>query len=211
MISPPTCASRSSFVVPALSDTGRLLRDLARVLREGRRRWYVFGAQAVIAHGLPRATADVDVTLKLDPEDPAHFVDEMKKAGFDLRVDDPDDFIRRTRVLPFVHGATAMPLDVVLAGAGLEDQFLERAVEIDFEGERIPVISASDLVVAKILAGRAKDLEDVRNLLRTQGSRLELQRIRSVLGQLEEGLGQSDLLPSFERLLAGGSGPSRLR
>jgi len=71
MISPPTCASRSSFVVPALSDTGRLLRDLARVLREGGRRWYVFGAQAVIAHGLPRATADVDVTLKLDPEDPA--------------------------------------------------------------------------------------------------------------------------------------------
>lgn len=66
--------------MPALSDTGRLLRDLARVLREGGRRWYVFGAQAVIAHGLPRATADVDVTLKLDPEDPARFVDEIESG-----------------------------------------------------------------------------------------------------------------------------------
>ena len=45
----------------------------------------------------------------------------MKAAGFALRLDDPD-FVRRTRVMPFVHVATAMPLDVVLAGSGLEGQ-----------------------------------------------------------------------------------------
>lgn len=46
---------------------------------------------------------------------------DMKAAGFALRLDDPD-FVRRTRVMPFVHVATAMPLDVVLAGSGLEGQ-----------------------------------------------------------------------------------------
>jgi hypothetical protein len=28
-------------------------------------RWYVFGAQAVIAYGVPRLSADVDVTIAL--------------------------------------------------------------------------------------------------------------------------------------------------
>jgi hypothetical protein len=46
----------------------------------------------------------------------------MRAAGFDLRVDDPE-FVRRTRVLPFVHLASGMPLDAVLAGSGLEDEF----------------------------------------------------------------------------------------
>ena len=48
----------------------------------------------------------------------ARFARDMEAAGFELRFDDPE-FPRRTRVLPFVHGATGMPLDVVLAGSGL--------------------------------------------------------------------------------------------
>jgi hypothetical protein len=36
--------------------------------------------------------------------------------------------------MPFVHRATAMPLDVVLAGSGLEDEFLDRAREVDIGG-----------------------------------------------------------------------------
>ena len=47
-----------------------------------------------------------------------------------LRVDDPE-FVRRTRVMPFVHVATGMPLDVVLAGSGLEDEFEEALGQSD--------------------------------------------------------------------------------
>jgi hypothetical protein len=67
----------------------------------------VFGAQAVIAYGVPRLSADVDVTVKLEPDDPQRFASAMQAAGFVLRVDDPE-FIRRTRVMPFVHSATGL-------------------------------------------------------------------------------------------------------
>jgi len=92
--------------------------------------WYLFGAQAVVAYGVPRLSADVDVTLRLTPDSPDLFIEDMRLAGFELRVDDPE-FVRRTRVLPFVHVATGMPLDVVLAGSGLEDEFLTRARLLD--------------------------------------------------------------------------------
>ena len=72
----------------------------------------MFGAQAVIAYGVPRLSADVDVTVKLEPDDPQRFASAMRAAGFVLRVEDPE-FIRRTRVMPFVHSATGMPLDIV--------------------------------------------------------------------------------------------------
>lgn len=175
-----------------------LLTALAPVLaRWGR--WYLFGAQAVIAFGVPRLSADVDVTLALAPDAPERFAGEMQAAGFSLRVDDPE-FVRRTRVMPFVHLSTGMPLDIVLAGSGLEEEFLERAVPTDIGGATVPLIDLGDLIIAKVLAARHKDLDDAGALWRLHGGRLDAERIRGVLRLIEQALGQSDLLPSFERI-----------
>ena len=76
------------------------------------------------------------------------FASDMAQAGFALRVDDPD-FVRRTRVLPFVHGPSGMPVDVVLAGSGLEDEFIERAVPTEIDGTSVPVNHLDDLIVAR--------------------------------------------------------------
>ena len=181
-----------------------LLADLSKVLA-GWGRWYVFGAQAVIAYGVPRLSADVDVTVRLSPEDPERFSTAMHAAGFALRVDDPD-FVRRTRVMPFVHLATAMPVDVVLAASGLEDEFLDRARVVDIGGTSVPLIEPEDLVIAKVLAGRPKDLEDARSLWRIRGPELDADRIHRTLRLLEEALSQSDLVPSFESIRQGGAG-----
>lgn len=93
-----------------------------------------------------------------------------------------------------------MPLDIVLAGCGLEDEFLDRARVVDLGGVEVPVISPEDLVIAKVLAGRPKDVEDARGVLRAQGPGLDAARIERILGLLEEALGQSDLLPAWRAL-----------
>ena len=162
-------------------------------------RWCVFGAQAVVVYGVPRLSADVDVTLALAPDAPERFARDMQVAGFSLRVSDPD-FVRRTRVMPFVHEPTGMPLDVVLASSGLEDEFLQRAVSLDIGGVRVPVIELSDLIIAKVVAGRPRDVDDARALWQLHGRETHAQRIRHILQLLEEALGQSDLVPSFERI-----------
>ena len=164
-------------------------------------RWYVFGAQAVVVYGVPRLSADVDVTLALTPDAPDRFAHDMQAAGFSLRVNDPD-FVQRTRVMPFVHSPTGMPLDLVLAGSGLEEEFLDRAVPTDVGGVRVPMIERSDLIIAKILAGRPKDLDDARALWHLHGSEMDGDRIRRTLRLLEEALSQSDLLPSFETIVS---------
>jgi hypothetical protein len=185
--------------VPIQPAARELLAAAAPVLsRWGR--WYLFGAQAVIIHGVPRLSADLDVTLDLRPDAPDRFARDMETAGFLLRVNDPA-FVQRTRVMPFVHQATGMPLDVVLAASGLEDDFLTRAIPVELGGTRVPVIHVEDLIVAKILAGRPKDIEDVNALWQLHGPTADAVRIRRILGMLEEALSQSDLVPAFDAVL----------
>lgn len=193
MFGSPSCSA-----VPIQSAALDLLIALAPVAsRWGR--WYVFGAQAVILYGVPRLSADVDVTLALEPDTPERFVVDMSAAGFSLRVTDPD-FVRRTRVMPFIHTPTVMPLDVVLAGSGLEDEFLARARQTHVHGTTLPVIDLADLIIAKVLAGRPKDIDDARALWRLHGRTVDADRIRHTLQRLEEALAQGDLLSTFERL-----------
>ena len=65
-----------------------------------------------------------------------------------------------------------MPLDVILAGPGLEDQFFAGATERMVGDVRVPVVCAEDLVAMKILAGRPTDLERLENQDRTETNAL---------------------------------------
>lgn len=90
--------------------------------------WYVFGAQAVVLWGRPRLTADIDVTVQLGATRTGRLLAAMEEAGFALRVEGTPAFVEATRVLPFLHTASQWPLDLVLGGPGLEEEFLRRAV-----------------------------------------------------------------------------------
>ncbi len=186
--------------MPSPLGPAELLADLAVALDVVGARWYVFGAQAALVWGRPRLTTDVDVTVKCSVST-EELVRALGTRGFSLRIDGTEAFIRTTRVVPLAHPASGLALDVVLAGPGLEDLFLERAVPIDVAGTVVPFISPEDLIVTKLLAGREKDIEDVRGVLSERGSALDLTQIRTTLGLLESALGQSDLMPVFDHEL----------
>ena len=194
--------------MPAQPSAVELLAALAKAL--GKRRWYLFDAQAVNVHGRPRMTADVDVTVDVRRRGAPRLIADLVRAGFDLRVDNPAEFVRATSVLPFVHRATGMPLDLVLAESGLEAMFLERARLLDVGGLLVPVIAAADLIVTKILAGRPKDLEDAASVLRESGDDIALGPLRRLIRELERALDQSDLTPALERIVASSGGASGL-
>ncbi|XYH97269.1 nucleotidyl transferase AbiEii/AbiGii toxin family protein [Sorangium sp. So ce1128] len=177
-----------------------LLGALAEVFSQLGAGWYLFGAQAALLHGAARLTADVDVTVDLQGREPEVLAKALTEAGFQLRVEDIA-FTHRTRVLPLLHLATGVAADVVIAGPGLEELFLERAQLHDLDGIRVPVACAEDLIVMKLLAGRPKDIEDVVAILAARKD-LKLDLARSTLRILEEALDRNDLIPELSRALA---------
>lgn len=182
------------------SPLAELLATLQRALGALGVRWYLFGAQAAILHGVARLTADVDVTVDLGSRLTRELVGALARAGFALRVADAEAFVESTRVLPLVHEPSRMPVDVVLAGPGLEELFFSRLEVRAIAGVRVPVAAPEDLVAMKVLAGRAKDLDDAGTILRTRGAALDVERIRTTLRLLESALDRGDLVSELDRL-----------
>lgn len=54
----------------------------------------------------------------------------------------------------------------------------------------------------KLLAGRAKDLEDVHAIVRTRGTTLDLDRVRTTLRLLEQALDRRDLVTEFDAVVS---------
>lgn len=184
--------------MPSRSDPASLLRVLSHALDGYGCRWYLFGAQAVTIWGRPRLTTDVDITVEIASAESEGLVTALSAAGFRFSESFSAEFVRSTRVLPLIHIASNMPLDVVLAGPGLEEQFLDRVTEVQLGDFVVPVISPEDLVLTKVLAGREKDVGDIRGVLQVRGNSLDLDYIRRTLRVIEEAMGQSDLAPLFE-------------
>lgn len=178
-----------------------LLADLGRALAHLGVRWYLFGAQAAILYGVARLTADVDVTVDLASRSTTDLTAGLTRAGFELRISEAEAFAQRTRVLPFVHRRTRVPVDIVLAGPGLEELFFSRVRERRIGELRVPVASAEDLVTMKVLAGRPKDLEDVVAIARAHGGDLDLGHVRQMLRTLEKALDRDDLVRQLEGAL----------
>jgi hypothetical protein len=180
------------------SPVAELLADLSRGFAAAGMRWYLFGAQAAIVYGVARLTADVDVTARAPAETPTSvWLAIVERCGFERRFADPR-FVEQSRVVPLVHRASGLPVDIVLAGPGLEDEFLARAVIRTIDDVEVPVVEVSDLVILKVLAARPKDIDDLTSLLAIQRQQIDERRVRKVLTMLESALGQSDLLPAFD-------------
>jgi|SRR5581483_3429649 len=181
------------------SPVAELFRDLGGVFGRLGLRWYVFGAQAALLHGAARLTADVDVTVDAGASTPEALAADLARAGFDCRTDDLPRFVARTRVVPVVHRATRIPVDIVLAGPGPEELFLSRATVRDVEGVRVPVAAPEDLVAMKLLAGRPKDIDDALAVVAANpGFRADV--ARETLHLLEAALDRSDLVPALDAL-----------
>jgi hypothetical protein len=178
-----------------------ILGTIAKALKSIGVRWYVFGAQAVVAAGYVRQTADIDITTDDVPVDRLRAA--LHRAGFELRKDiaELEDLIEHHRIVPLRH-RSGLNLDVVRAGPGLELEMLGRAIQRRVGRRRIPFVETNDLIVLKMLAARAKDLEDVRGLLRTGSPEINVALVRSRLEQLGGLIDDSTLVESFERELS---------
>lgn len=177
-----------------------VLASLAGALREAGVRWYVFGAQAVLAYGMPRLTADVDVTVDAAGRSNQDVLRLLDGIAIRARTGAFDDFLVRSRLLPLVHEPSGMAVDVVLAGSGIEQDFLARAVMVELSGVAVPVLCVEDLIATKVVAGRRKDREDILGILEQGRQSIDLDRLRAILAAFDAGLEEPRATARFERI-----------
>lgn len=163
-------------------------------------RWYVFGAQAVAAHGIPRATQDVDITVLADVVTARSLLDRLHAGGLQARFPEiAEELLQRAHVAPLVHRASGFELDLVLGGTELEEVAAGRAAQVAIAGVAVPVASPSDLAITKVIAGRPLDHEDVRSLL--AAGRVDVEEVRHTLRAVDRALGEDVFAAAFDALV----------
>lgn len=159
------------------------------------------GAIANNYWGVVRATQDVDVLVLLPAIRFQEFAAALDEAGYSMLTDEgrrvPVDVPRmreseRSRRLFAVY-RDGLKLEVFLPFLPIQNEILRRAVRLDFEGRPIPVTTAEDLIVLKLIFHRPKDLQDVRGILATQGKRLDFAYMRKWAAQVLEDAAAAEL------------------
>lgn len=154
-------------------DFAELIARLAVALEAKSIPFMLIGGQAVLLHGEPRLTQDVDVTMGVGPDRIGDLLDVCEALGLQPLPEDPGAFARETFVLPAADLETAVRLDLIFSTTPYEALAIDRAVLVDVGSREVPFATAEDLILHKLFAGRPRDLEDVAGVVRRKGPELD--------------------------------------
>jgi len=164
-----------------------LLKKLAEALAERGIAYMVIGGQAVLLYGEPRLTKDIDVTLGIGPDGLPEVLQVVSKMAWQVLVDQPEDFVRKTLVLPCQDPTTAIRMNFIFSFSPYEQQALQRVRMVALDDVQVRFAAVEDVIIHKLVAGRPRDLEDVRTILIKNPS-MDRAYIRNWLKQFEASL-----------------------
>jgi len=164
----------------------------------------VIGGQAVLLYGEPRLTRDIDVTLGVGTDRLPSVLDLLPEIPLRALPPELEAFVNRTMVLPALHEATGVRVDLVFSFTPYEQEAIARARAVVLGGRQVRFASPEDVVIHKIFAGRPRDLEDAATIVRNQPD-LDHGYIRRWLGQFDEGQDKPVFLARFAAITEPGN------
>ncbi|MCK4241112.1 MAG: nucleotidyltransferase [Candidatus Atribacteria bacterium] len=141
----------------------KLLKKIANELNAHNIPYMVIGGQAVLLYGEPRLTKDIDITLGVGVSKLNEINSIVEKLNLKTLVD--ENFVQDTMVLLAIDEKTGIRVDFIFSFSPYEKLAIKRAPGIKFGDTIVKFASLEDLVIHKIIAGRAIDIEDIRSII----------------------------------------------
>jgi hypothetical protein len=157
-----------------MTDLTAVIHELVDLFDRLQLPYAIMGGIAVRAHGLPRPTFDVDFVLAVPRDRLADVFTSIEHLGYTV----PDQY--RGGWIDSVGGMPLFKVRLYLEGRGIDaDIFLvendfqrevmTRRFRADVEGRPLQLITPEDLILFKLLAGRPRDILDVKDIFFMQG------------------------------------------
>lgn len=177
-----------------------LISRIAAELKETGIPYMIIGGQAVLLHGVPRMTKDIDITLGVDTQDLDRVVKCVAAIGLEIIPDHFESFVEKTFVLPAQHRESSIRVDFIFSYIPYERQAIDRANPVILKGEPVMFASVEDVIIHKCFAGRPRDLEDARSII-IKNPDFDRAYVRRWLKELEASPEREGLSRAFEALL----------
>ncbi len=181
-------------------DFGALLARMGGTLDRHGLPFMLIGGQAVLLHGEPRLTQDVDLTLGVGPDRIGDVLSACEDLELEPVPDDPEAFARRTFVLPALDPETGIRVDLIFSTTKYETEAIRRAVRVEIGGADVPFATAEDLIIHKLFAARPRDLEDAAGVVRRKGADLDWGYLRTWCAEFAKTEGRDGMPAALEML-----------
>ena len=138
-------------------------KDLLAEFNARQVEYLIVGAHALAAHGHVRATQDLDIWVRPEPENANRVMAALRAFGAPLHDLTVEDLSKPGLI--FQIGVEPIRIDVltVIDGVQFDEAWSER-INSTFAGEPVAVLSREHLIKNKLAAARTQDLADVERL-----------------------------------------------
>ena len=141
----------------------RDFKEFAELLNANGVEYLVVGGYALAAHGQPRYTGDLDVWLRVTPDNIERVLSALDTFGFGSVGLSAADFMQPDAVIQL--GYPPGRIDLLASADGVTFEACHaRRIEVVVAGVSLPVIGLDDFKANKRASGRAKDLADLEAL-----------------------------------------------
>jgi len=136
-------------------------REFLKLLNSSNVEYLVIGGYAVNYYGFPRATADLDIWIAINPDNAQRITQALRSFGFPQA--DANPFQKERQIIRM--GVPPMRLEILttISGADFTDCYARR-LEADLDGVLVNFIQLDDLKRNKQASGRLKDRVDLEQL-----------------------------------------------
>ena len=158
-----------------------LIKRIAQHLDRRKISYMIIGGQAVLLYGRPRLTRDIDITLGVDTDEFTSIGEVCKELKLRPLVENPQGFAQDTKVLPTEEPDSKIRVDFIFSFTPYEAQAIANAKHVLIDDYPVKFASCEDVIIHKMVAGRAIDEEDVKAILAKNKGAIDLKYVEKWL------------------------------
>ena len=143
---------------------GQYFREFIKCLTQNKVEYLLVGGYAVVLHGYPRYTGDMDIWVNKTEDNYGQILKAFQAFGmpvFDMTL--PNFLSNKNDVYTF--GKTPYSIEILTNLKGLDfNEAYKNHDEKEMKGLSVKMLNITDLFTSKQAAGRMKDLADIEEL-----------------------------------------------
>jgi len=161
-----------------------ILQFVCSYLNQREIEYAVVGGVAVMYHGVPRTTVDIDLIIQINDDEIHAFVEFLDSKGFDASTEDMRTALRERSHSTVFYRNSLLRLDIQGVNSQFDRMTLERAITTDLFNANIRIASAEDTLINKILFQGEQDLRDALGILSRKKEHFDFAYIESTCKML---------------------------
>ena len=138
-------------------------KEFLKLLNAHQVEYLLIGGYAVGYHGYPRATADMDIWVAMNPANAEKIVAALREFGFNLPDLSPELFLKEWQLIRLGVPPVRIEIATTISGVNFSECYAEKVLA-ELDGEQVKLIGLKHLKINKKASGRHQDLADLENL-----------------------------------------------